>query len=394
MATSSNLVRVAVIEETTYGVLPVAGNFSTARFTSEALSGTPTTVESQQIRIDRMSSGQVVVGLELQGALNFELAKEGPLDLFMASAMYSDWTTQSLVTVALTISTLDTLTRASGDWSATLAVGDIVTLAAFAGATNNVQIMVTEVTSATVLKFVGPEGIVNEVGVSTTYKRADKLVIGTTKKSFSLEKKFTDLTTKGINYLGMIASELNVEVAFGDLITGSVTFSGNDYTTADTAGELITNGRTVNAAATTQTLNGSVDMPFIATSALGTFSTTGLKIQSVSIGLNNNVSPQNVIGNLAPVDYTPGTAQIEVGISAYLTNEVWPILASKISQASFGVGFMVKNSGGYYGFFMPAVQVSFEDPSSGGQNQDIILDMQGTGKVGALGESALVIYRG
>ena len=394
MATSSNLVRVAVIEETTYGVLPVAGNFSTARFTSEALSGTPTTVESQQIRIDRMSSGQVVVGLELQGALNFELAKEGPLDLFMASAMYSDWTTQSLVTVALTISTLDTLTRASGDWSATLAVGDIVTLAAFAGATNNVQIMVTEVTSATVLKFVGPEGIVNEVGVSTTYKRADKLSIGTTKKSFSLEKKFTDLTTKGINYLGMIASELNVEVAFGDLITGSVTFSGNDYTTADTAGELITNGRTVNAAATTQTLNGSVDMPFIATSALGTFSTTGLQIQSVSIGLNNNVSPQNVIGNLAPVDYTPGTAQIEVGISAYLTNEVWPILASKISQASFGVGFMVKNSGGYYGFFMPAVQVSFEDPSSGGQNQDIILDMQGTGKVGALGESALVIYRG
>ena len=394
MATSSNLVRVAVIEETTYGVLPVAGNFSTARFTSEALSGTPTTVESQQIRIDRMSSGQVVVGLELQGALNFELAKEGPLDLFMASAMYSDWTTQSLVTVALTISTLDTLTRASGDWSATLAVGDIVTLAAFSGATNNVQIMVTEVTSATVLKFVGPEGIVNEVGVSTTYKRADKLSIGTTKKSFSLEKKFTDLTTKGINYLGMIASELNVEVAFGDLITGSVTFSGNDYTTADTAGELITNGRTVNAAATTQTLNGSVDMPFIATSALGTFSTTGLQIQSVSIGLNNNVSPQNVIGNLAPVDYTPGTAQIEVGISAYLTNDVWPILASKISQASFGVGFMVKNSGGYYGFFMPAVQVSFEDPSSGGQNQDIILDMQGTGKVGSLGESALVIYRG
>jgi hypothetical protein len=394
MATSSNLVRVAFIEESTYGVTPGAGNFSTARFTSEALSGTPATVESQQIRIDRMSSGQVVTGLEVQGALNFELAKEGPLDLFMASAMYSDWTTQSLVTVDLTITGLNTLTRASGDWSSTLAVGDIVTLGGFAASANNVQIMVTEVTSATVLEFVGPEGIVNEVGTGTTYKRSDKLVIGTTKKSFSIEKKFTDLTTKGINYLGMIASELSVDVAFGDLITGSVTFSGNDYITADTAGELITNARTVDAAATTQTLNGSVDMPFIATSALGTFSTDGLQVQSVSISLNNNVTPQNVIGDIAPVDYTPGTAQIEVNISAYLTNEVWPILASKLSQDSFGVGFMVKNSGGYYGFFMPAVQVSFEDPASGGQNQDVVLDMSGTAKVSDTGGSALVIYRG
>lgn len=64
---SSNLVRVAFIEEVAYGVTPGAGNFETARFTSENLSGTPDTVESQQIRTDRMSSGQVVTGLQVAG---------------------------------------------------------------------------------------------------------------------------------------------------------------------------------------------------------------------------------------------------------------------------------------------------------------------------------------
>jgi hypothetical protein len=54
---------------------------------------------------------------------------------------------------------------------------------------------------------------------------------------------------------------------------------------------------------------------------------------------------------------------------------------------------MLKNSGGWYGFYLPQVQVSFEDPTSNGQNQDVMLDMTGTAKVGASGESALVIYR-
>jgi len=53
---SANLVRLTAIEETVYGETPVAGNFKTARFTSEALSGTPDTSESQSIRTDRLSS--------------------------------------------------------------------------------------------------------------------------------------------------------------------------------------------------------------------------------------------------------------------------------------------------------------------------------------------------
>ena len=397
MATSSNLVRLALIEETTYGVTPAVGDFEQVRFTSESMSGTPDTVESQFIRTDRQSSGQVVTGLGIEGSINFELAKDSVFDKLMASAMYSDWVVTPAVTVDLDLdATLKTLTRASGDFAADVAVGDFITLAGFVAGANNVQVMVTDIVSATVIEFAGPSNVVTEVGTGTSFKVADKLTIGVTKKSFSVEKQFTDLTNKGINYRGLVCSEFNVNVAFGELITAEAMLMGNDYQAFDQAADAITNARTVVAPATTQSLNGSVDMPFIVTNASGAFTGDGLEIQSIGMNINNNLTPQNVIGSIAPVDYTPGTAQVEVDLMAYLTDPSWDLLAKKLTQDPFAIGFMVKNAGGFYAFYMPQVQLTFDDPASAGQNQDVMFDASGIAKVNNVvgNTSALRIYRG
>jgi hypothetical protein len=389
---SSNLVRVTAIPEVTYGVTPGAGNFKTARFISEGLSGTPETTESAQIRVDRMSSGQVVSGLTVGGELSFELAKESLLEGFMESAMYNTFATQSLVTVDLEVDIVNReLTRASGTYS--LVVGDFIKLSGFSNAVNNVEVMVSEVVSATVIKFVGPDTMVDEVGTGTTYKRADKLSIGTTKKSYSIEKAFLDLTNKAINYRGMIASEMNLNVSYGEIVNGSFTFSGNDYEAVDASVDFMTNGRTIDAAATTQSMNGSVDMPFLASGATGTLEGVTFCIQSLELSLNNNLNPLNCIGETAPIDYDAGTAQIEVSLSAYLSNANWELLQKKLTQEAFALGFIVKNIDGAYAFYLPAIQVSFDDPSSGGANQIISLEMSGTAKVGATGESALSIFK-
>jgi len=392
---SSNSVRVAFIPEVTYGVTPVAGNFSTARFTAESLSGTPETVESAQIRTDRMSGGQIVTGLTVSGDLNFELAKEAALESFMESAMYNTWSTLAAISADLTIdTTLKKITRAAGDWTtSSLAVGDFCTLAGFVDPLNNVTIMITEITSATEIKYAGPTTMVDEIGTGTTITRGDKLIIGSTKKSFSIEKKFLDLTNKGINYKGMVASMMSLNVAYGELITGTFGFMGNNYLAWDVATDAITNGRTINAAATTNTLNGSVDMPYLASSATGVLDNSDFDIQSVALSLDNNLTPQTVIGNIAPKDYSAGQAAITIDIAAYLTNNSWAMLPKKLDQEEFALGFMVKNAGGAYGFFMPAVQVSFDDPQSGGANQDIIMNMSGVAKVGSAGASALAIYK-
>lgn len=394
---SSNLVRLTFIEETTLGETPVAGNFNTARFTNESLSGSPQTTESQQLRSDRLSSGQIVTGLEVGGDISFELAKETPLDLLIASAMLSDWNVLALVNVDLEIdATASTIERASGDWNTDLEVGDILTLAGFLDTNNNTQCQVLEIVSATVIRviFNQTDGVVtDEVGTGTSYKRADKISIGTTKKSFSIEKSFQDLTEKAIIYRGMMVDQMNLNINYGEIVNGSFTLNGTNYVVVDDADDFITDGRTINPPATANSMNGSIDMPFITSSALGTLEEVDFCIQSLTIALSNNMSAQTCIGVVAPKDYSPGTANVEVSLSAYLADDNWSILAKKLTQEPFSLGGMIKNVDGWYGFYMPAVQVSFDDPASAGANQEISLDMSGVGKAGANGEKTLYFYR-
>lgn len=393
---SSNLVRIAFIPETVYGETPAVGDFFSARFTSDSLSGTPETTESQQIRTDRLSSGQVVTGLTLSGEISGELSKEEAIDLFIESAMHSSWVSSVAVNADLDIdATLRTITRASGDFNADVVVGDIISLTGFTNVSNNTEVMVTRIISATQIGFAGPADVlVTENSTGNSFKVADKIEIGVTKKSFSIEKAFLDLSDKAINYKGMIVSTMSMNIAYGDIINYSFGFSGNDYKPVNAAVDFLTDGRTITPAATTNSMNGSIDMQFLAEGSTGTVIETGFCIQSVEFSLNNNLNPQNCIGRTAPKDYTSGTAQIENSISAYLSDENWNLLGKKLTQESFELGFIVKNVDGFYGFFMPAVQISGDDPASAGINTDVILSLTGTSKVGPNGEKSLVIYRG
>jgi hypothetical protein len=395
---SSNLVRVSFIEEATLGETPVAGDFETVRFTSESLSGTPTTTQSQQIRSDRMSSGQIAVGLEVAGEINFELAKDAGLEKFMESAMLNEWDTQASQVVDLEIdSVAKTISRASGDFNATLDVGDIISLLGFSNSVNNTQAQVVAINSALEIKVVFNEAngaVVDEVGSGTSYKRADRLQIGANKKSFTMEKAFLDLADKALIYKGQLANTLSLNIAYGEIVTGTVGFNGTKYQAADSAVEFATNGRSILQASTTNAFNGSIDMPFVNSSSTGVLDEATFCIQSASLSLNNNMQAQTCIGEAAPKDYSPGEASIEVSLSAYLADENWNFLAKKLTQEPFALGFMVKNAGGFYGFYLPAIQTTFSDPASGGANQQISIEMTGTAKVGENGESALYIYRG
>lgn len=393
---SSNRVRLAFIEESTYGETPGVGNFETARFVSESLSGTPETTESQQIRQDRQSSGQVVTGLTVEGAINFELAKESQLEKLIESAMFNSWVVSSPVAVDLTIDvTLKTLTRASGDFNNDVNVGDILTLSGFSNSVNNTQVQVASIDSATVVSIVFADTVVDEVGTSTSFKVADYIELGLTKKSYSIEKAFLDLADKALIYKGMIVSSMSLNIAYGELITGAFNFSGNDAYPVEVAGDFITDGRTINAAATTNTFNGSVDMPFSANSAgQSKLTKDAFCIQSIGIELNNNLTPTNCIGKKAPINYSEGTAQVGINLTAYNEDESWSLLSQKIEQTPFEVGFLLKYAAGFYGFYIPAVQVSGSDPASSGANQDVLQELSGTAKVGSNGEKALKIFRG
>ena len=393
---SSNQVRVTLIKETTYGETPGVGDFETARLTSESISGTPETTESEQIRQDRASSGQISTGLTVGGDLNGELAKEDAVDQLMESAMFGTFQTDAPTIVQLDIeATTKKLTRASGDWNADVKKGDILTLTGFANAENNTQVMVAAIDSATVLSVILPSDAITEVGSGDeTFKVADNVGIGTTQISFSVEKAFLDLTEKAINYRGMLVNTMSFNVAHGELVTFTFGLQGNDYEPVEASGDFITDGRTINSAATTQSLNGSIDMSFLAEDSAGSFDSAVFCIQSIEITLNNNLNARTCIGKAAPQGYTEGTAQIEVSMEVYVGDSTWNFLSKKLTQTPFALGFIVKNSDGFYGFYLPAIQLTFEDPAIAGANQDVIVTMTGQAKVGASGEKPLTVYKG
>lgn len=372
-----------------------AAGFKTVRFVSEQYSGTPQTTESQQIRTDRMSSGQIVTGLAVEGGHSFELAKEEAIEDFMESAMYNAWEASTQKSATITVdASLQTLTRGAGSFiDDGVVVGDFLKLTNFADSENNVTVMVMEVTSATALKYAGPTTMKDVTADASNFQVCDKLSIGTTKKSLSVEKTFLDLTTKALIYRGCCASEMELDIAYGALIKGSFKTMGNDYESADSAPEFISNGEYFADPATSLSLNGSVDMPFVATNVTGTWEQDAFCLQSLKLTLNNNLTALNCIGTAAPSDYSAGTAQIKASLSSYLKDANWNMLAKKLSQEPFSLGFEVQNTDGWYGFFIPALQVSFDDPQSGGQNQEIAMDMSGSAKVGENGESSLTIYR-
>ncbi len=243
------------------------------------------------------------------------------------------------------------------------------------------------------LVIAGPSGMVDIAPEAAKYQILDKLSIGITKKSLTIEKTFLDLTNKALIYRGCLVSQMEIKVEYGSLITGSFDTMGNDYEAADAASEFASYNEYFVAPATTNSMNGSVDMPFLATNVTGTWVQDQFCLQNLDLQLNNNLTVQNCIGQSAPVDYSPGTAAISASLSSYLKDANWDMLAKKLSQAPFSIGFLVQNVDGYYGFYIPALQVSFDDPQSGGANQEISMDMKGTCKVGSSGESALTIYR-
>lgn len=393
----SNLVRLAVIEEETLGVTPSVGDFYTARFTSENLNGSANTTESQEIRSDRMSGGQIVTGLEVQGDISFELAPDDLFEKFLESAMMNDWVTSPAIEVDLSLDISEkTLTRDVGDWNNDVVVGDFITLDGFTVEGNNTVVQVLAINSDTEISITIRSGMSSESVADATFKVADKITIGSMKKSFTIEKSFKDLDSKGFVYRGMLVNNMNLNLAWGEVVTGSFEFLGTEREALDNAVDFPTNGRTVVGPSATEQFNGSIDMPFIVSDAVGTLGELNFCLQSVGISLSNNLTAENCVGRVSAKDFSIGSAGVEVNFSTYLADTNWAFMAKKLTQEPFAIGFLIakpnkKDEG--YGFYLPAVQASFDDPSAGGLNQQVSLDASGVAKAGPNGEMSLTIYR-
>lgn len=371
---SSNAIQINAIEEATYGVTPATGDFKTARFISESLSGTPQTVRSTEIHADRTSSGTVQVGLDVGGDINEELSADPLQQDFIRAAMMQK-TIEPPMTVTGEAIVVDPIGKTlTFENAPTFAVGDLIVLSGFTQAKNNGIAYVLAITGTEVL--ISKETIASETSTTdATVLKGEKISVGTDIISFSMCKDFTDLTEKSIDYLGMIVNSMSISMKHGAIADVVFGFMGNGYD--NTANTVMTDGHTI--------LPPSNAQPFNATSDIsGVFidgEITDFCLQSLKVDLQNGLTPQVCMGRLAPRSYTLGTANVNVSGSAYISDENWHLLEKKITQQPVSIVYGAENQDGGIVVAVRGAQLSFVDPSARGQDQQVSIEFSGAAKL-------------
>ena len=398
---SSNAVSLTYTPEVKYGVKADATTGITAdtvRFTSESLSGSPQTTESASIRQDRQSAGMIVTGLDVGGSIDFELAKDKFFDDFFGMSMMSSWqaATGSVASASFTPNVSDDQkgTIAATGVGAGMAVGDVVIMTEAGGEKSLFTVIaVTNKDSLQVASKRGQAGI-----ASASSQRPSYMDIGKDITSVTMGKAYKDVVKAGgvdeesQTYSGSIVSGFNLSAETENIVTGSFTMVGNGYDQEAPSREqnILTGGGTINAAGTSNPLNGSLDIPVVTADGLA----TDFCIESFSLSLDNGLTPNLCLGRAAPTRYELGQATINVDLNVYNSETSYErFMPAKLSMVPISFSILMQNDSGGYAFTVSALQLSGSDPSSGGSNSSVMLNMSGTARVGLNGESALRIYR-
>lgn len=92
---SASEVRLALIEETAWGVTPATPAFKTIRLTSENIQPSKNTVRSNELQPDRNVVDEIQVGRSVAGPIAFELSY-ATFDDLLRSLLFADWSTNKI----------------------------------------------------------------------------------------------------------------------------------------------------------------------------------------------------------------------------------------------------------------------------------------------------------
>jgi|LGVF01.2.fsa_nt_gb hypothetical protein len=363
----SNRTQLYYVEESTWGTTP-ASALQELRFTGESLGMNLASVSSNEIRDDRQISDLVLTDKDPSGEINFELSA-ALLDDLLEGALFGDFSTAVAISATdLSAANADnSFNSTTTDFTAeNISAGQWIKVAGFTDAANNGFCRVTSV-AASKLVVTGLT-LADEAAGDTVTMAGSMLRNGTTKKSYTLEKKFADIT-QFISYTGMIVSELNLSVEAGAIVTGSLGFMGKDGAIAQA-----TVGTGDPTAAPTGTPCNAVSN--VANLREGGAAISGTYAKSLSLALSNALRGQKAIGVLGNAGIGVGRCEVTGSISLYFEDET--LYEKFIDNTETSIDFRVIDaSGNGYIFTLPRVKYSSSnDAEVSGGDQDVMLDLQ------------------
>lgn len=194
--------------------------------------------------------------------------------------------------------------------------------------------------------------------VDTPIAGTDQLKVGSTRRSFTLERNFTDILPADKPYhrfTGCEFSTLNLQISANAMITGSVSVVGSGMNT-DTA---IIAGATYDPASTTTPLDSF-------TGTLNEGGSTIAVITEIQLTLDNTIDPRYVVGSKESILPSIGRSNVSGTITAFFENS--DLLDKFIDETESDINFTLPDSAGNsYKFTIPRVKYNGGQPDVSGE---------------------------
>lgn len=207
--------------------------------------------------------------------------------------------------------------------------------------------------------------------------------VGTTDRSFSIEKDFEDISSTIIAFRGLRVGEMAMNFAYGELVTGSFTMMGNGTSTLAS-----TQSSAVTAATGNDIMDGAAGITSLKVDGS---ELEGCIFRSIAFSLNNNLRPIEAMGNDAACNISKGRATVTGSMELYFTDTTYydKLIANTATELEFTVSDGVKT----YAFRWPSVKFGSGTPQATGVDTDVMQSIEWTGLYDASAATSMMITR-
>lgn len=272
--------------------------------------------------------------------------------------------------------TLDftTLGMVVGEW---VKVGGAATITQFATAANIGRARISAIAAHALTFDVLPSGWTADAGTSKTISIffGDRLVNGTTLRTRTIERQYTDQATPTYEYIsGLALDKLSMTFDAQKIVGMSASYMGG--TTQSLTSRVA--GATDIAAPTTDIFNTTSNM--LGGMIEGGSPLTGPDfVLSLALTFSNNLRQQIALNSLAPVGIGDGEFDATLALTYYFGDNVIynKLLNNTLSSFAFGLqdtGGENPSKAGYW-FDFPTMRYVSGPPTVAGKNQDVMMSM-------------------
>lgn len=382
---SSAFGQLRYIPESVYNQIPGSGNAVNLRMTSPTAKAAVATTKSEEIRPDRLSTGQTRTDLNIDGGFNFELSGK-EYDPFLEGVLFGSYThygTNGLGTTFSLTTAANSLTAAAAPTTTSaftnLATGSWIKVVPPAGASEAVKEYFNDKwfkvasTTSTVITLDASTPISGAglgITASAGYAISQSVVSnGATPKSFAMEYLLTDISTV-FTFTGMRPNTLELSMEVGSIITGSFGFLGGGHTVQNTT---LLPGSPV-ASQSLEVMNSVTDVGCIYEAGTNILGSGTSFIKSVKLNISNNARGQKAVGVFGNAGVGFGELEIGGTLEMYVENKTYYEKWLQGATTSLALG-MADAAGNGYLIELDKVQFNEGGLNAGGRNDDVMLSL-------------------